>query len=247
MAVEPDKDLTTMSRDELVETLAHKPLMLSVLKIVSEKSQTPTDVALKLNKLPSNIARMMSALDRMGVLEAERRGKTKLYRIPESKRVEMKSIIEETMNGDVSDARSRLTERFYQNLLYSGLRKVAPNGWNISVNPKLQMGGTTLSLDVGISDESGLVAGVELNMGPPGQHLYALIGRAIVGQREGIRVLILVLLTPHANDFAFLKRIRLLKSQPRFEVILREMPLASETVFAQNTAKEILSIIKNLA
>jgi hypothetical protein len=220
--------------------------MLSILKVVSgsEESETPTSVALKLNKLVPNVARTMNRLSEMGVLESERKGKTKHYRVPTHQVEEVKSIIEQAMGGGVSDARSRLTESFYQNLLYSSLRKFVPNGWEVSVNPKLH-DNAALSLDLGVSDGTGLIAGVELNMGPPGQHLYALIGRTVVGISDSLKVLILVVLTTHAKNYGFLKRIRKMDSQPRFGVILREMPVQSETTFAESTAKDIINVIKS--
>jgi len=236
-----------MKEEQIVEMLARKPLMLSILKVVSnsEKGETPSSAALKLNKLTPNVARMMSNLNRMGVLESERMGKRKLYRVPEAKRNEFKAIIKQAVASGVSDARSRLTESFYQNSLYTSLTSLAPDGWKVSTNVKLQSGAAMLNLDLTIADDKGRVAGVELNMGPPGQHLYALIGKALVSGTKSLQMLILVLLATHAKDYDFLKQIRHANSRPRFGVILREMPVESETTFAEGVAKEIINTIRS--
>jgi hypothetical protein len=82
-------------------------------------------------------------------------------------------------------------------------------------------------------------------MGPPGQHLYALIGKALVFGAKQLQMLVLVLLATHAKDYDFLKQIRSASSRPRFDVILREMPVGSETTFADGVAKEILNTIRS--
>jgi hypothetical protein len=236
-----------MNEEQVVEMLARRPLMLSILKVVSssEKGETPGSVALKLNKLSANVARMMSKLNSMGVLGSERMGKMKLYSVPEDKRNAIKAIIKQVVADGVSDARSRLTESFYQNSLYTSLTTQIPHGWKVSSNVELKSGAAMINLDLTISDDTGRVAGVELNMGPPGQHLYALIGKALVFGAKPLQMLILVLLATHAKDYGFLKRIRSVNSQPRFGVILREMPVESETMFAEGVAKEILNIIRS--
>jgi hypothetical protein len=236
-----------MNEEQVVEMLARKPLMLSVLKVVSnsENGETPSSVALRLNKLTPNVARMMSRLNGMGVLGSERMGKKKLYSVPESRRNEIKAIIKKAVADGVSDARSRLTESFYQNSLYTSLTNLAPDGWKVSTNAKLQSGAAMLNLDLTISDNTGRVAGVELNMGPPAQHLYSLVGKALVSGARSLQILILVLLATHAKDYDFLRQIRSANSRPRFSVILREMPLESGSDFADGVAKEILNIIRS--
>jgi predicted transcriptional regulator len=236
-----------MNEEQVVEMLARRPLMLSILKVVSnsEKGETPSSVAVKLNKLTPNVARIMSNLNRMGVLRSERMGKRKLYSVPEAKRNEIKAIIKQAVADGVSDARSRLTESFYQNSLYTSLTTLVPDGWKVSTNVKLQSGAAMLNLDLTISDDKGRVAGVELNMGPPGQHLYAVIGKALVSGAKQLQMLILVLLATHAKDYEFLKQIRSANSRPRFGVILREMPVESETTFAEGVAKEIINTIRS--
>jgi hypothetical protein len=57
-------------------------------------------------------------------------------------------------------------------------------------------------------------------------------------------MLILVLLATHAKDYDFLRQIRHANSRPRFGVILREMPVESETTFAEGVAKEIINTIR---
>ncbi len=221
--------------------------MLSILKTVnnSKSGESPSSVALKLNKWAPNVARTMSRLSRMGVLESERKGKMKLYSVPEPRRAEVKSIIEQAVVSGVSDAHSRLTESFYQNLLYTSLRNTIPPGWKVASNVKLKSGISTVNLDLTITDDTRRITGVELNMGPPGQHLYTLIGRAMVGiSAKSFHMLIFVLLAAHVEDYGFLKEIRSAKSQPRFGVILREMPVESETTFAEGVAKEIIRIIR---
>jgi hypothetical protein len=239
--------MARMNEERVVEMLARKPLMLSILKAVSESEEgdTPSNVALRLNKLTANVARMMSRLSRMGILTSERAGRKKLYSVPEARRNETKAIIKKAVAYGVSDARSRLTESFYQNSLYTSLTNLVPDGWKVSTNVKLQSGAAMLNLDLTIADDKGRVAGVELNMGPPGQHLYALIGKALVSGTKQLQMLILVLLTNHAKDYDFLKQINSANSRPRFGVILREMPVESETAFAEGVAKEILNTIRS--
>jgi hypothetical protein len=236
-----------MDRKQIVELLARKPLMLSILKIISasEAGETPSSAAMKLNKLTPNVARMTSQMRRMGILTSKRTGKMKVYTVPKAKHDEVKAIIDEAVASTVSDARSRLTESFYQNLLYSSLSHSVPQGWRVSANPKLKSDDSMLSLDLSLTDDTGQVTGVELNMGPPGQHLYALIGRSLVGVGDAFKMVILVLLTTHAKNYRFLERIRSVNSQPRFGVVLREMPAESETALANGVAKEIVDTIRN--
>jgi predicted transcriptional regulator len=235
-----------MNEERVVEMLARKPLMLSILKAVSESEEgdTPSNVALRLNKLTANVARMMSRLSRMGILTSERVGRKKLYSVPEARRSETKAIIKKAVAYGVSDVRSRLTESFYQNSLYTSLTNLVPDGWKVSTNVKLQSGAAMLNLDLTISDDKGQVVGVELNMGPPGQHLYALIGKALVAAKS-LQMLILVLLAVRAKDYDFLRQIKSADSRPRFGVILREMPVESETAFAEGVAKEIITTIRS--
>jgi hypothetical protein len=58
-------------------------------------------------------------------------------------------------------------------------------------------------------------------------------------------MLILVLLATHAEEYDFLKQIRSANSRPRFGVILKEMPVESETAFAEGVAKEIINTIRS--
>jgi hypothetical protein len=70
-------------------------------------------------------------------------------------------------------------------------------------------------------------------------------GKALVTGAKPLQMLILVLLAARAKDYDFLKQIKSADSRPRFGVILREMPVESETAFAEGVAKEILNTIRS--
>jgi hypothetical protein len=91
--------------------------------------------------------------------------------------------------------------------------------------------------------------GVELNVGPPGDHFYSTIGRALIGSKDAnFTMLIVVLLAPDSNNYGFPRLIRARAETPiSFGFICEDMPLRSEAAFGEDVARKIVELIEDRA
>jgi hypothetical protein len=204
-----------------------------------------------LGKWGPNIARVLADLRGMGLLEVERKGKVRLYQVPRSKKAKVQSIIEQAMLQQISPEpaerpRSWLTESFYQDLLYNALKKYLPSRYRLAIsNERIELKNSKLSLDFVILMGDGSRVGVELNVGPPGDHFYSTIGKVLLGSNDAnLAMLIVVLLAPDSNKYGFPRLIRAGAETPiSFGFICEDMPLRSEVGFGEDVARKIVELI----
>lgn len=228
--------------------------MLSALRAITQADSpiSPSKLSKELGKLAPNIARVLSNLRRMGLLEVEQKGKLRLYQVPRSKKAKVKSIIEHAMLQQISPEpaerpRSWLTESFYQDFLYNALKSSLPDGCRLTTNERIQLNNSKLSLDMVIVMGEGSRIGVELNVGPPGDHFYSTIGKALIGSKDAnLVMLIVVLLAPDSKDYGFPSLIGSGAERPiSFGFICEDMPLKSEVAFGEDVARKIVELIED--
>jgi len=221
--------------------------MLMTLRCIyfSESALSAGILSTKLRKWLPNIVRVLNALINMQLLEIERQGRIKLYKVPSSKRALTKSLIDEATRRELPAQTSPLSESFWVNILYSRLRQLLPPDWGISANEKLRLNRASVSVDLVIRRGDGLRFGIELNVGSPAEHLHSMIGKVMGFKIEDLAMLIVVLLTSHPENHAFLYRItkRVESGWTRFALILKGMPLEPET-YGEAIAKKILRLIQ---
>jgi hypothetical protein len=124
-----------------------------------------------------------------------------------------------------------------------------PSGCGLSKNERIKLNNSKLSLDMVISTNDGSRVGVELNVGPPGDHFYSTIGRTLIGSQDAnLAMLIAVLLAPNSNDYGFPRLICAGAEKPiSFGFICEDMPLKSEVAFAEAVARRITKLIEGRA
>lgn len=244
------------THEDQVRKLARQPLVLSTLRAIAgaDSPVTPSILSTKLGKWGPNIARVLSDLRSMGLVEVERKGRVRLYQVPRSKKAKVQSIIEQATRQQASlepadRSRSWLTESFYQDILYNALENNLPSGCGLSKNQRIEPKNSKPSLDMIISMNDGSRIGVELNVGPPGDHFYSTIGRTLIGSKDAnLAMLIVVLLAPNSNDYSFPRLIRAGAERPiSFGFICEDMPLKSEVAFGEDVARRITKLIEGRA
>jgi hypothetical protein len=89
--------------------------------------------------------------------------------------------------------------------------------------------------------------GVELNVGPPGDHFYSTIGKALTGSKyANLVMLILVLLAPDSKEYGFPRLIRAGAERPvSFGFICEDMPLGSEVAFGEDVVRKMMELIED--
>lgn len=95
--------------------------------------------------------------------------------------------------------------------------------------------------------DDGSRIGVELNVGPPGDHFYSTIGKALIGSKDAnLVMLIVVLLAPDSKDYGFPSLIGSGAERPiSFGFICEDMPLKSEVAFGEDVARKIVELIED--
>lgn len=185
----------------------------------------------------------------MGLVESERQGRFRIYKVQESKRAFVKSLIEQASQHEPSAMISPLTEGFWLNILQSGLKETLPSKWRIMSNERVGLNGRSVILDLVLHEKGGPNIGVELNVGSPREHLYSMIGKVAGFTSKDLALLILVLLTTHPETDPYWRRI-MQRQEPgltRFAAILKQIPCESETVFREETTREIVRVIERFS
>ena len=228
---------------EVTEALRKGPLMLTVLSTVldSESGLTVSELVARTGKWLPNVMRVLKDLTVWGLVEAERERGAKVYRVPITKRRFVKSIVDRASRGTESSSQ---TERFYKNVLAISLKQLLLEGYEVSSDERIRLGKSLLNLDLVIRRENGHLFGVEVNIGPPGEHLYAVLGKTSCLHSKELVMLIVVLLAPEAQHNEFVERI---VSRPnegwcRFAIIYAQTSLDSK--MGEETAKKIIALIE---
>jgi len=242
-----------MTCEDQVQKLAHQPLVLATLRAIAEASSpvTPSALSKGLSKLEPNIAHALRNLRNTGLVEVKPKGRMRLYQIPCSKKAEVQLMIEQAMLKQTSSElaerqRIHLTKRFYQDIIRRALMKALPNGCHIATNEKIKLNNSQLDLSTVISMNDGTRIGVELNVGPPGNHFYSTIGKALTFKAANLVLMIVVLLAPNSRDYNLPRLISAGSGSPAsFGFVCEDMPLKSAPVFGEETARKIMDMIKN--
>lgn len=232
--------------EELVEALKKSPLLRSVLStsLESESGLTASDLAAMIGKLLPNVMRVLKDLTAWGLVVTESEKGTKLYRVPFARRRYIKSVVDRASR--VTESSSQ-TERFYKNVLANSLKQLLPHGWEISADERISLGRNKLNLDLVIRKKNGHRFGVEVNIGPAGEHLYAVLGKACCFQAKELIMLIVVLLAPLAERDEFVERIASRPHQGWCKLAFTYAQTSLDAEMGKKTAKEIITLIEKAA